>query len=73
MNKTTVYLNPKTVEFMLDLPTECSISNIIMENNKILMTLETETVFPSNVELIYESDEYGNIALTGLNEVKNDN
>ena len=73
MNKTTVYLDPKIVEFMLDLPTDCSIFDLKMENNKILIILESETIFPPAAELVYEYDEYGNVALTGLTEVKSDN
>ena len=67
MNKVTAKIDVKIVEFLLDLPTEFSILNVSMEDNKVLIVFETALDIPKEVEFQYETDEYGNIAMTGLN------
>ena len=56
----------KTVEFLLDLPTEFSIEDIKLENDAIILGISTHLDVPSNVTLQYQTDEYGNVALTGM-------
>ena len=67
MNKVTAKVDVKTVEFLLDLPTEFSITDIKMEDGKVFVSFETTLDVPAEVEFQYETDEFGNIAMTGLN------
>jgi hypothetical protein len=67
MNKVTATVDVKTVEFLLDLPTEFAITDIRLEDGKVFVSFETELEVPENVEFQYETDEFGNIAMTGLN------
>lgn len=67
MNKVTAKVDVKTVEFLLDLPTEFSITDIKLEDGNVFVSFETELEVPSEVEFQYETDEFGNIAMTGLN------
>lgn len=67
MNKVTAKVDVKTVEFLLDLPTEFSITDIKMEDGKVFVSFETTLDVPTEVEFQYETDEFGNIAMTGLN------
>ena len=66
MNKITAKVDVKTVEFLLDLPTDFSITDLKLENNEVFVSFETELNVPENVTLNYQTDEYGNIALVGL-------
>lgn len=66
MNKVRAKVDVKTVEFLLDLPTEFSITDVKMEDNNVLVTFETELDVPEEVSFEYNTDEYGNIAMTGL-------
>jgi hypothetical protein len=56
----------KTVEFLLDLPTEFSINDVKLENDSIILSISTDLDVPSNVTFQYQTDEYGNIALVGM-------
>lgn len=67
MNKVTAKVDIKTVEFLLDLPTEFAITDIKLEDGNVLVSFETELDVPEEVEFQYETDEFGNIAMTGLN------
>ena len=58
----------KTVEFLLDLPSEFSLENITVENDAAVLSISTELEVPENVTLQYQMDDYGNIALVGMNE-----
>jgi hypothetical protein len=66
VNKVRAKVDVKTVEFLLDLPTEFSITDVKMEDNNVLVTFETELDVPEEVSFEYNTDEYGNIAMTGL-------
>jgi hypothetical protein len=66
VNKITAKVDVKTVEFLLDLPTDFSITDLKLENNEVFVSFETELNVPENVTLNYQTDEYGNIALVGL-------
>lgn len=56
----------KTVEFMMDLPESMSIKAIELKEDKVLFTCETELDLPDNVTLVYQTDGYGNVALTNM-------
>lgn len=66
MNKVTAKVDVKVVEFLLDLPTDFSITDLKVEDGNVLVTFETDLDVPSEVSLEYNTDENGNIALTGL-------
>jgi hypothetical protein len=66
VNKVTAKVDVKTVEFLLDLPTEFSITNLKLENNQVLVSFETTLDVPETVILNYQTDDYGNVALVGL-------
>lgn len=66
MNKVTAKVDVKTVEFLLDLPTEFSITNLKLEDNQVLVSFETTLDVPETVILNYQTDDYGNVALVGL-------
>ena len=66
MNKVTAKIDVKTVEFLLDLPIDFSITDLKLEDNQIFVFFETELDVPENVTFNYQTDEYGNIALVGL-------
>ena len=51
----------------MDFPENFKITNIYTEENKVFFEFETELDVPENVSFQYETDEYGNIALVGLN------
>lgn len=67
-NKFEAKIDLKTVEFLLDLPPEFSVQEIKVENDDVILTIETDLDVPSQVSLQYQVDEYGNIALVGMNE-----
>jgi hypothetical protein len=67
MSETTVGIDVITAEFMLDLPEGTKILSAAVSNDKLLLTLETAEDFPEGSTLVYESDDYGNVALTGAN------
>ena len=66
MNKVTAKVDVKTIEFLLDLPTEFSITNLKLEDNQVLVSFETTLDVPETVILNYQTDDYGNVALVGL-------
>ena len=66
MNKVTAKVDVKTVEFLLDLPTEFSITNLKLEDNQVFVSFETTLDVPETVILNYQTDDYGNVALVGL-------
>jgi hypothetical protein len=66
VNDVTAKIDLKTVEFLLDLPTDFSITDLKLENNQVLVSFKTELDVPKNVVFNYQTDEYGNIALVGL-------
>ena len=66
MTKVTAKIDLKTVEFLLDLPTEFSITNLKLEDNQVLVSFETTLDVPETVTLNYQTDDYGNVALVGL-------
>ena len=66
MNKVTAKIDVKTVEFLLDLPIDFSITDLKLKDNQIFVFFETELDVPENVTFNYQTDEYGNIALVGL-------
>lgn len=65
-NKTEAKIDLKTVEFLLDLPTEFNLKGLRVENELVILTIETDLEVPSNVVLQYQTDEYGNVALVGM-------
>jgi hypothetical protein len=66
MTKVTAKIDLKTVEFLLDLPTEFSITDLKLEDNQVLVSFETTLDVPETVILNYQTDDYGNVALVGL-------
>jgi hypothetical protein len=67
VNKSKGVIDTKTVEFLMDFRENFKITNIYTEENKVFFEFETELDVPENVSFQYETDEYGNIALVGLN------
>ena len=65
-NRFDARVDLKTVEFLLDLPDEFSLVDINVENEFAILSIETELDIPSNVTLQYQSDDYGNIVLAGM-------
>lgn len=68
MNNVQATVDKKTVEFLLDLPSEFELTDIKMENDSVILSISTELEVPSTATLQYQTDEYGNIALVGLDE-----
>jgi hypothetical protein len=66
MTKVTAKIDLKTVEFLLDLPTEFSITDLKLEDNQVFVSFETTLDVPETVILNYQTDDYGNVALVGL-------
>ena len=66
MNKATATIDIKTVEFLLDLPTEFLITDLKLEGNQVFVSFETDLEIPEKISFDYQTDEYGNIALVGL-------
>ena len=66
MSKVTAKVDVKIVEFLLDLPTDFSIVDLKLEDDQVLVSFETDLDVPENVTLSYQTDDYGNIALVGL-------
>ena len=66
MTKVTAKIDLKTVEFLLDLPTEFSIIDLKLEDNQVFVSFETTLDVPETVILNYQTDDYGNVALVGL-------
>jgi hypothetical protein len=62
----------KTLEFMLDLPQSFVIKDVSLDNDSVILTIDTFDETPSEFSLVYGSDEFGNVALTGFDEVAND-
>lgn len=56
----------KTVEFLLDLPSEFSVEDLKLENDTVILSISTDLDVPSNVTFQYQTDDYGNIALVGM-------
>ena len=67
MSETTVGIDVTTAEFMLDLPEGTKILSATVSNDKLMLTLETTYDFPEGSTLVYQTDDYGNVALTGAN------
>ena len=67
-NQIEAKIDKSTVEFLLDLPTEFSLENLKVEEDSVILSISTDLDVPSNVVLQYQTDEYGNIALVGMNE-----
>ena len=65
-NKSKAVTDLKTVEFMMDFPTEFTVTNVYKENDSVVFEFETDLDVPEQVKLQYQADEYGNIALVGL-------
>ena len=63
------HVDLKTLEFMLDLPQSFLVTDIVVKDEKAILTLETEEDLPSEVALVYNTDDYGNVALTGFGEI----
>lgn len=63
------YVDLKTLEFMLDLPQSFLVKDISVEGEKAILILEAEDDLPSEVSLVYNTDDYGNVALTGFGEI----
>lgn len=63
------HVDLKTLEFMLDLPQSFVVKDISVEGEKAILILETEDDLPSEVSLVYNTDDYGNVALTGFGEI----
>lgn len=59
----------KTLEFMMDLPQSFVVTDVVMQGDKAILTLETDDEMPSEVALVYGTDDYGNVALTGFGEL----
>jgi hypothetical protein len=62
----------KTLEFMLDLPQSFVIKDISLDKDTATLTIDTSDETPPEFSLVYGSDEYGNVALTGFDEVTSD-
>lgn len=62
----------KILEFMLDLPQSFVIKDVSLDNDSVILTIDTFDETPSEFSLVYGSDEFGNVALTGFDEVAND-
>ena len=67
-NKIQAKIDLKTAEFLLDLPSDFSVEDVRLENDSVILSISTDLDVPSNVTFQYEVDEYGNIALVGMNE-----
>jgi hypothetical protein len=67
MSKKTVGIEIATAEYMLDLPEGTSILAATISNDKLMLTLETPHDFPEGSTLVYQRDDYGNVALIGAN------
>ena len=65
-NKMEAKIDLKTVEFLLDLPSEFAVENVKLENDAVILSISTDLDVPSNVTLQYQTDDYGNIALVGM-------
>jgi len=69
MSTVKAHVDLKTLEFMLDLPQSFVVQDILVDGDKAVLTLETDDEIPTEVSLVYDTDEYGNVALTGFGEV----
>lgn len=67
-NNVEAKIDLKTVEFLLDLPPEFSVKDFKLENDVVILSINTDLDVPSNVTLQYQTDDYGNIALVGMDE-----
>lgn len=65
--KATVDL--KTLEFMLDLPQSFELKDVVVNGETATLTIETSDEMPEAVSLVYQTDDYGNVALTGFGEI----
>lgn len=60
----------KTLEFMLDLPQSFVIKDVDITDETAVLTVETSDLeTPAEFSLVYGSDDYGNVALTGFGEL----
>jgi len=60
----------KTLEFMLDLPQSFVIKDVDITDETAVLTIETDdSETPAEFSLVYGSDDYGNVALTGFGEL----
>lgn len=69
MNIVKAHVDLKTLEFMLDLPQSFIVKDILVDEDKAVLTLETDENLSPEVALVYNTDEYGNVALTGFGEI----
>ena len=68
MTTTKATVDLKTLEFMLDLPHSFEIKDVVVNGETATLTLETDEDMPEAVSLVYQTDEYGNVALTGFGD-----
>jgi hypothetical protein len=68
MSKVTLRTDLSKVEFLLDLPEEMKLTGIVSNGETVTLIVETELDLPQNAQLVYDTDEYGNIALVGIDD-----
>ncbi len=66
MSKKTLKLETATAEFLLDLQEGVTILEASVKDGKLVLTVDTEIEFPEVGDMVYETDEYGNIAFTDV-------
>jgi hypothetical protein len=59
-------LEVSTAEFLLDLPDGISIRGAKVDGGVLVLEVDTELDFPEVSTLIYQNDDFGNIALVGI-------
>jgi len=67
-NKVTAKIDAKTVEFLLDLPEDFSMTDVHMKDGIVYLNFETLLEVPEEVTFNYQTDDYGNVALVGLDK-----
>jgi hypothetical protein len=69
MSTKTLRLTTDVAEFLLDLPEGTTITDVSLSpaNREVTLTVDTEHDFPDDADLVYATDEFGNIGLTGAN------
>ena len=65
MSKKTLSVDVAVAEFMLDLPEGTTILSANVNDGKLVLEVDSDFDFPEVGTLVYESDDYGNVALTG--------
>jgi len=63
----TLRIDFNTVEFMLDFPIDTTILSAAHQDGHIVLEVETNTEFPDDCTLVYETGENGIASLTGAN------